>query len=45
MNHVGKSTATIDLQQLVDLEIFYPPKNKGHGRQIQLKKIIGRIGR
>jgi Fic family protein len=38
MNHVGKSTATIDLQQLVDLEIFDPPKNKGRGSKYSLKK-------
>lgn len=38
MNHVGKSTATIDLQQLVDLEIFDPPKTKGRGSKYSLKK-------
>ena len=38
MNHVGKSTATTDLQQLVDLDIFDPPKAKGRGSKYSLKK-------
>jgi ATP-dependent DNA helicase RecG len=37
LNHVGKSTATVDLQQLVDLELFSPPAAKGRGSKYILK--------
>jgi ATP-dependent DNA helicase RecG len=37
LNHVGKSTATVDLQQLVDLELFSPPVAKGRGSKYTLK--------
>jgi ATP-dependent DNA helicase RecG len=37
LNHVGKSTATVDLQQLVDLELFSPSTAKGRGSKYTLK--------
>jgi len=37
LNHVGKSTATVDLQQLVDLELLSSSDVKGRGSRYTLK--------
>ena len=48
INNIGKTTATEDLQKLVEMEIFTEPAIKGRGSKYQLKinwPVIGRIGR